>query len=217
MNSAGAVAGPAELSFLTMWRVTDLAWPRPVESYDACMRNVKDLLHHGVHVASGVDAFDIPASFKKLCIQDPSSVGLVLWSGPHPRSHDKMNRTVHGEIQKLRWWRHDFCRGALDMLSSSLPQATVIACDKGDWANGITFPLDHKPLVTCKTHYGAGVNGERFCSEASGVQGRHRRGWDINLLAAGLSVHSCSIPSSSARRLSTSRTWPCTSHKQACM
>ena len=175
MNSRGTAAGSAQLSWLTMWRVTDLAWPRPADSYDACMRNVKDLLRHGVHVASGVDAFDIPASFKKLCIQDPSSVGLVLWSGPHPRSHDKMNRTVHGEIQKLRWWRHDFVRGALDMLSSSLPQATVIACDKGDWANGVLLPLDHKPLVTFKTHYGEGPTGERFRSEASGFEGRHVR------------------------------------------
>ena len=118
MNSVGPAARPAQLSCLTMWRVTDLAWPRPPESYDACMRNVKDLLNHGVHVASGVDAFDIPASFKKLCIQDPSSVGLVLWSGPHPRSHDKMNGIVNGEIQKLKWWHSDFLRGALDMLSS---------------------------------------------------------------------------------------------------
>ena len=180
MSSAGAVAGPAELSFLTMWRVTDLAWPRPPESYDACMRNVRDLLHHGVHVASGVDAFDIPASFKKLCIQDPSSVGLVLWSGPHPRSHDKMNGIVNREIQKLKWWHPDFLRGALDMLSSSLPQATVIACDKGDWANGITFPLDHKPLVTFRTHYGEGVNRKRFRSEASGFDGRHQRGWSTD-------------------------------------
>ena len=66
------------------------------------------------------------------------------------------------------------------MLSSSLPQATVIACDKGDWANGITFPLDHKPLVTFRTHYGEGVNGERFRSEASGFDGRHRRRWSTD-------------------------------------
>ena len=86
----------------------------------------------------------------------------------------------------LKWSHSQFLAAALDMLSSSLPQATVIACDKGDWADGVLIPLDHKPLVTFRTRYGT-VDGSRFHSEASGFDDRHVRHWDTDqFLGCGL-------------------------------
>ena len=74
--------------FLRRWHVTDIAWPSTESAYDACMANVKALLRHGVHVASGVDAVDIHTACSQMGIRDLDSVGLVLWSGAHPRRHD---------------------------------------------------------------------------------------------------------------------------------
>ena len=173
--------------FLHMWHVTDIAWPSTPAAYDACMENVKELLRHGARVAGGVDAFDIPAACRRLGIRDLDSVGLVLWSGAHPRRHDGKETLLQVELRThLKWSHAQFLAAALDMLSSSFPQATVIACDKGAWADGVLIPLDHKPLVTFRTRYGT-VDGSRFHSEASGFDDRHVRHWDTDqFLGCGL-------------------------------
>ena len=177
----------SQLDFLRQWCVTDVAWPTPPDSYDACMANVKDLLHYGVRVHAGLDALDPLSSFKQLGIQDLSSVGLVLWCGAHPRRHDGKNQFVKDELQFLDMRGTDFIAAALDILSSSLPQATVIACDKDGWANDVVFSLDFKPLVTFKTYYGCDAIGGRFKSEASGLDRRHIRHWNSDaFLGCGL-------------------------------
>ena len=84
----------------------------------------------------------------------------------------------------LKWSHAHFLAAALDILSSSLPQATVIACDKGDWADSVLIPLDHKPLVTFRTRYGT-VDGSRFRSEASGVIQMHSSDVDSSLPSCG--------------------------------
>ena len=118
--------------FLRLWHVTDIGWPSPPAAYDACMANVRELLRHGVRVTGCVDAFDLgSACIKQLGIRDLDSVGLVLWSGAHPRRHDGKNLLVQAELKHLGWSHSQFLAAALDSLSSSLPQATVIACDKG--------------------------------------------------------------------------------------
>ena len=95
-----------------------------------------------------------------LDIPDVDTVGLVLWSGIHPRRHDGMNARQEEELKSLRWSRTKFITAALDSISSALPQATVIACDQGKWADEIMVPLDHKPLATFQTLYGD-VDGAR--------------------------------------------------------
>jgi len=165
---------------LHMWRVTDIAWPTPMAAYDACMQNVKELLRHGVRVAGGVDAFDIASSCRSLGIRDVDSVALVLWSGAHPRRHDGKNALLQVELRTHLKWPHTiFLAAALDMLSSTLPQATVLLCDEGDWADSVLIPLDHKPLITFRSHYGT-FDGQNFRSEASGFDDRHVRPWDTN-------------------------------------
>ena len=185
MAEAPPAASPP---FLHMWHVTDIAWPSPAAAYDACMANAKELLRHGVHAASGVDAFDIRPACLKLGIDDLDSVGLVLWSGVHPRRHDGKDTLLRVELhQHLKWSHTKFLAAALDMLSSSLPQATVIACDRGDRADSVVLPLDHKPLATFQTRYGTASDGSRFHSEASGFDDRHVRPWDSNqFLGCGL-------------------------------
>ena len=80
-----------------------------------------------------MDAFDIHTACSQLGIRDLDSVGLVLWSGTHPRRHDGLETLQQTELrQHLKWSHTHFLAAALDMLSSSLPQATVIACDKGE-------------------------------------------------------------------------------------
>ena len=69
-------------------------------SYDACMENVKELLRHGARVAGGVDAFDIPPACSTLGIRDLDSVGLILWSGAHPRRHDGKDTTLQVELRQ---------------------------------------------------------------------------------------------------------------------
>jgi len=166
--------------FLHMWRVTDIAWPTPIAAYSACMVNAKELLRHGVRVAGGVDAFDIASACRRMGIRDLDSVGLVLWSGAHPRRHDGKETLLQVELRThLKWSHNQFLAAALDMLSSTLPQATVIACDEGGWADSVVLPLDHKPLITFRSHYGT-VNGHNFRSEASGFDDRHVRPWDTN-------------------------------------
>jgi len=165
--------------FLHMWRVTDIAWPTPLEARAACMGNVKELLRNGVRITAGVDAFDIGSACRRMGIRDVHSVGLVLWTGPHPRRHNGQETLLQAELKHLNWTRAHFLAAAIDMLSSSLPQATVIACDEGDWAEGVLFPLDHKPLITFRTHFGT-VDGHSFRSEASGFDDRHVRPWDTD-------------------------------------
>ena len=40
------------------------------------------------------------------------------------------------ELEHLKWSHSQFTAATLDMFSSSLSQATEIACNKGDWADG---------------------------------------------------------------------------------
>ena len=168
------------------WHVTDIAWPSTPDAYDACMKNARQLMMHGVSFSSGVDAFDMGSACRRLGIRDLDSVGLVLWSGMHPRRHAGKDTLFQQELKQLKWYHTDFLAAALDMLSSSLPQATVIACDHGKWADNLRIPLDHKPLVTFRTHYGT-VDGCRFHSEASGFDGRHVRRQDTDkFLGCGL-------------------------------
>ena len=94
----------ASAQLLHMWHVTDIAWPSTEAAYDACMANAKELLRHGVHVASGVDAFDIRTACLKLGIRHVDSVGLILWSGAHPRRHDGKDTLQQVELrQHLKW------------------------------------------------------------------------------------------------------------------
>ena len=168
------------LSFLRMWRVTDLAWPSTAQARDAAVENVVALQRHGVGVTSGVDAFNVDAACRNILdIPDVDTVGLVLWSGIHPRRHDGMNARQQEELKSLHWSHTKFITAALDSISSALPQATVIACDQGKWADEIMFPLDHKPLATFQTLYGD-VDGARFRSESSGFDGRHVRQWNTD-------------------------------------
>ena len=170
----------ASAPFVEMWRVTDIAWPSTQAARNAYMENAKELLRHGARVAGDVDVFNILPACSRLGIRDMDSVGLVLWSGPHPRRHDGKNKLLHVELQEhLKWSHSKFLAAALDMLSSSLPQATVIACDKGNWADNVLIPLDHKPLCTFRTRWGK-VDGSRFHSEASGFDGRHVRPCDTD-------------------------------------
>ena len=118
--------------FLRRWHATDVAWPAPADALQACRENASTLRHHGVNVRSGVDAFNILEAVASLGIRDPNSIGLVLWSGPHPRRHDGRFSLLQQELQHLRWTRKDFVSASVDAMSSALPQATVIACDDGD-------------------------------------------------------------------------------------
>ena len=140
--------------FLRRWHATDVAWPAPADALQACRENASTLRHHGVNVRSGVDAFNILEAVASLGIRDPNSIGLVLWSGPHPRRHDGRFSLLQQELQHLRWTRKDFVSASVDAMSSALPQATVIACDDGNWANNIIFGLDLKPLPTFRTQFG---------------------------------------------------------------
>ena len=85
--------------FLHMWHVTDISWPSTQAAYNACMENVKELLRHGARVASGVDAFDILPACWRLGVRDLDSVGLVLWSGAHPRRHDGKQTLLQEELK----------------------------------------------------------------------------------------------------------------------
>ena len=167
---------PSSPPFLRNWLVTDIAWPSPLEAANACFENVQTLRGHGVGVTSGVDAFNIDAACRNLLdIHDVNQVGLVLWSGIHPRRHDGMQPHQVEEFKALRWSQDSFISSALDVISSALPQATVIACDKGPWADACLVPLDHKPLATFQTFYGTAVGGKVFETESSGFDGRHLR------------------------------------------
>ncbi len=178
----GAVHTP-----LRMWHVTDIAWPRPPAAYDAYLDNAKVLQHYGVRCTGGVDAFDIASACRRMGIHDVDSVGLVLWSGPHSRRHDGKDMLLQTELnQHLQWARSKFIVAAMDMVSSDLPQATVILCDVPGWEEGALFPLNGKPLATFRTHYGT-VDGLTFRSEASGFDDRHVRPWDSDqFLGCGL-------------------------------
>ena len=93
----------------------------------------------------------------------------------YARRHDGRETLQQTELRQHLMWSHThFLAAALDMLSSSLPQATVIACDRGEWADSVIFPLDHKPLVAFKTIYGTATDGSKFRSESSGFDGRHK-------------------------------------------
>ena len=172
--------------FLRRWHATDVAWPAPADALQACRENASTLRHHGVNVRSGVDAFNILEAVASLGIRDPNSIGLVLWSGPHPRRHDGRFSLLQEELKHLRWTHKDFLSASFDALSSARQQATVIACDDGNWANNIIFGLDLKPLATFRTQFGQ-AGSSVFRSEASGFEGRHIRQIDTDqFLGCGL-------------------------------
>ena len=98
-----------------LWWVTDLAWPSTPDAFEAYKANSAELGRHGVHIADGVDAFDIVESCKRNCI-DVDTIGLVLWSGPHPRRHDGKDDMLIEEMKELKWSRTSFIAAALDML-----------------------------------------------------------------------------------------------------
>ena len=110
--------------------ITDVAWPRPADSYAACMRNVKELHKLGaIHIYDSVDAFTLDDALSRLQL-DKHRIGLVLWSGPHPRRHDRQFTEIQDVTSRLQWSHQDFLEIALDAISSQLPDATVLACDK---------------------------------------------------------------------------------------
>ena len=77
--------------------ISDVAWPRPADAYEACMQNVKELHKLGViHIHDAVDAFCLDVPLSRLHL-DKHRIGLVVWSGVHPRRHDGQ----HGEMQEL--------------------------------------------------------------------------------------------------------------------
>ena len=166
------------------WRATDIAWPTPLDALQRCQSNVDWLRRHGVDVACGVDAFDMKHACREtLDIKDMDSVGLVIWCGMHPRRHDGHNDLQTVEIrQHLKWSHNDFIAAALDAISSTLPQATVVACDAGTWADNAAIGLDHKPLATFRTTFGTARDGSRFQTEASGFDGQHIRTVDTETL-----------------------------------
>ena len=106
-----------------LWSVTDLAWPKTPDALEACIDNQAALKRHGVHIDVGVDAFDIVDGCTRNRI-DVDTVGLVLWSGPHRRRHDDKNDILEEEMKHLKWYHTSFIAAGLDMLSSSLPQAS---------------------------------------------------------------------------------------------
>ena len=59
-----------------------------------------------------------------------------------------------------------FLETVLDVVSSELPDATVLACDKGDWCERLKLNMDAKPLVCFETKYGEHGSG-RFRSESA--------------------------------------------------
>ena len=163
--------------------ISDVAWPRPADAYDACMQNVKELHKLGViHIHDAVDAFCLDVPLSRLHL-DKHRIGLVLWSGVHPRRHDGQHEEMQELYRRLRWSHRDFLETALDAVSSQLPDATVLACDKGDWCEGLKLNMDAKPIVCFETKYGEHAS-QRFFSEASGFDGRHVRPWDTNQFVA---------------------------------
>ena len=131
--------------------VTDVAWPRPADSYEACMRNVKELHKLGVlHIHDSVDVFNLDDALSRLHL-DQHRIGLVLWSGPHPRRHDVQYGDVRDVTSRLQWSHLDFLEIALDAISSQLPDATVLACDTGDWCEHLKVNIDAKPIVCFQT------------------------------------------------------------------
>ena len=83
----------------------------------------------------------------------------------------------------LGWSHRDFLETVLDVVSSELPDATVLACDKGDWCERLKLNMDAKPLVCFETKYGE-HGSSRFRSESSGFDGRHVRQWDTDRCVA---------------------------------